>query len=62
MAREQTVIYEHMLRGGGEQMLHEASAYFAGEGRLHSTLRRLTQRLDAEGIPYTHCFFPSFML
>jgi len=33
-------------------MLREASAYFAGEGRLQSTLRRLIQRLDAEGIPY----------
>jgi hypothetical protein len=33
-------------------MLREASAYFAGEGRLHSTLRRLTQRLNVEGIPY----------
>jgi len=33
-------------------MLREASAYFAGEGRLHGALRRLTQRLDAEGIPY----------
>jgi len=33
-------------------MLREASAYFGGGGRLHSTLRRLTQRLDAEGIPY----------
>jgi hypothetical protein len=33
-------------------MLREASAYFAGEGRLHSALRRLTQRLNAEGISY----------
>ena len=33
-------------------MLREASAYFAGEGRLHGALRRLTQRLNAEGIPY----------
>ena len=33
-------------------MLREASAYFAGEGRLHSALRRLTQRLEVEGIPY----------
>jgi hypothetical protein len=33
-------------------MLREASAYFAGEGRLHGTLRRLTQRLNVEGIPY----------
>jgi hypothetical protein len=33
-------------------MLHEASAYFAGEGRLQSALRRLTQRLNEEGIPY----------
>ena len=33
-------------------MLREASAYFAGAGRLYGALRRLTQRLDAEGIPY----------
>ena len=33
-------------------MLREASAYLAGEGRLHGTLRRLTRRLDAERIPY----------
>ncbi|MCP5014219.1 MAG: nucleotidyl transferase AbiEii/AbiGii toxin family protein [Ketobacter sp.] len=33
-------------------MLREASAYFAGAGQLRSTLRRLTQRLDAEGISY----------
>jgi hypothetical protein len=29
-------------------MLREASAYFAGKGRLHGALRRLTQRLNAE--------------
>jgi hypothetical protein len=33
-------------------MLREASAHFAGGGQLHGTLRRLAQRLDAEGIPY----------
>jgi len=33
-------------------MLREASAYFASEGQLYGTLRRLTQRLNAEGIPY----------
>jgi hypothetical protein len=33
-------------------MLHEASAYFAGAGSLHTAVRRLAQRLDAEGIPY----------
>jgi hypothetical protein len=33
-------------------MLREASAYFAGKGQLHGALRRLVQRLDAEGIPY----------
>ena len=53
MTVRQGVIYEHLLREGGERMLREASAYFAGEGRLHSTLRRLTQRLNVEGIPYT---------
>jgi hypothetical protein len=44
--------YEHLLRRGGDRMLREASAYFDGQGQLHGTLRRLTQRLNAEGIPY----------
>ena len=44
--------YEHLLRQGGEQMLCEASAYFAGKGRLQGALRRLTQRLNAEEISY----------
>lgn len=52
MARRNIVAYEYLLRQGGDQMLREASAYFAGEGRLRGTLRRLTQRLDAEEIPY----------
>jgi hypothetical protein len=52
MTEEREVAYEHLLRQGGDRMLREASAYFAGEGRLHGALRRLTQRLDAEGIPY----------
>jgi hypothetical protein len=33
-------------------MLREANAHFAGKGRLHSTLRRLAERLDAEWISY----------
>ncbi len=49
---EQRVAYEHLLRQGGDRMLREASAYFAGEGQLHGALRRLTQRLNVEGIPY----------
>jgi len=53
MAEEQTVAYEQLLRQGGDRVLREASAYFAGAGRLHSALRRLVQRLDAEDIPYT---------
>ena len=44
--------YEKVLRQGGDRMLREASAYFAGEGRLHSTLRQLVRRLEEEGIPY----------
>lgn len=52
MTGEQRVAYEHLLRQGGDRMLREASAYFAGGGRLHSALRQLTQRLDAEEIPY----------
>jgi hypothetical protein len=52
MTRKNSVAYEQLLRQGGDAMLREASAYFAGEGRLRSTLRRLAQRLNAEGIPY----------
>ena len=52
MTEEQGGAYEHLLRQGGNRMLREASAYLAGEGRLHGALRRLTHRLDAEGIPY----------
>lgn len=44
--------YEQLLRQGGDLMLREASAYFAGEGQLHRTLRTLAQRLEAEGIAY----------
>lgn len=52
MARENSVAYEDLLRRGGDAMLREASAYFAGGGRLRGTLRRLAERLDAEEIPY----------
>ena len=51
-AEEGTAPYEQLLREGGDRMLREASAYFSGAGRLYETLRRLTQRLDTEGIPY----------
>jgi hypothetical protein len=52
MAEEDPVAYEQLLREGGDRMLREASVYFSGAGQLYETLRRLTQRLDAEGIPY----------
>lgn len=52
MPDEREAIYEQVMQQGGERMLREASAYFAGEGRLHRALRRLAERLDAEGIPY----------
>jgi hypothetical protein len=52
MEQKQSVNYESRLRQGGDWMLREASAYFAGEGQLRSTLRRLTQRLEAAQIPY----------
>ncbi len=52
MARRKSVDYEQMLRHGGDLMLREASAYFAGGGQLRGALRRLTQRLAAEGISY----------
>jgi hypothetical protein len=44
--------YEQALHQGGERMLREASAYFAGKGRLHTTLRRLVERLNEEGISH----------
>jgi hypothetical protein len=44
--------YELLLRQGGDLMLREASAYFAGAGTLRDALRRLVRQLDAEGIPY----------
>ena len=52
VAEEQAAAYEQLLRQGGDRALREASAYFAGAGRLHSALHRLVKRLDAEGIPY----------
>jgi hypothetical protein len=52
MTEEERTAYEHLLRQGGDRVLREASAYFAGEGPLHGTLHRLTQRLNEEGIPY----------
>gem|GEM_PF-124012 len=52
MAEEPEMVYENLLRQGGEAMLREAGAYFAGTGRLHGALRRLMQRLDTAGIPY----------
>jgi len=52
MTGEQTAAYESLLRQGGEPLLREASAYFAGASGLHAALRHLVRRLDAEGIPY----------
>lgn len=44
--------YEYRLRQGGEFMLRQASAYFAGSGDLHESLHRVAQHLDALGIAY----------
>ena len=52
MAEEQEAAFEQLLRQGGDRVLREASAYFAGAGRLYGAVRRLVQRLDAEDIPY----------
>jgi hypothetical protein len=51
-AEESAILYENKLRAGGDLMLREASAYFAGGGELRSSLRRLAERLEQEGIPY----------
>lgn len=52
MTDEPSLVYEQRLQQGGDVMLREASAYFAGSGVLHVTLHRLAQRLAAEGIAY----------
>lgn len=52
MAEGPEPAYEYLLQQGGEGMLREASAYFAGGGKLRRALRRLVRRLDKEGIPY----------
>ncbi len=49
---ETTLIYESKLGAGGDLMLREASAYFAGVGTLHNSLHRLAARLEQEGIAY----------
>ena len=46
------LVYEQRLRQGGDLLLREASAFFAGGGTLRQTLHRLVERLTAEGIPY----------
>ena len=35
-----------------EEVLRDTDDFFAGQGPVHSTLRRLATRLDREGIPY----------
>jgi hypothetical protein len=35
-----------------EEVLRESEAFFSGRGAVHTTLRRLVQRLDAGSIPY----------
>lgn len=52
MDQDSQIAYEQRLRHGGEFMLREASAYFAGGGNLRETLRRLARRLDELGIAY----------
>lgn len=44
--------YEDALHESFGTMLREAGAYFMKEGRLLDTLRRLAERLTAEGIDY----------
>lgn len=51
-AEESTIVYENKLRAGGDLMLREASAFFAGGGELRGSLRRLAERMEQQGIPY----------
>src|SRR5262249_16268376 len=44
--------YEEQLRQSFEAMLGEAAEFFMGRGDIRSTMRRLAERLTAEGIHY----------
>lgn len=44
--------YETQLRASFDRALRESSAHFAGASAVVDSLRRLAERLDAEGIPY----------
>ena len=44
--------YEEELHASFDFALREAGAFFGKAGRLHETLRRLNNRLDAEAIAY----------
>lgn len=35
-----------------DEILRESEAFFMKEGKVHSTLKRLAQALEAESIPY----------
>jgi len=49
---ETELVYEQRLRQGGELLLREASAFFAGAGALRRSLHQLVERLTAESIEY----------
>jgi len=44
--------FESRLRQGYSALLKEASQFYMAHGDVYTTLRRLTQRLDQEKIPY----------
>ena len=44
--------YEDRMRRGGGEAVEEACRFLDGLGPVHDTLRRITARLDALGIPY----------
>lgn len=45
--------YESRVRRSFDAALRESSAHFDAGGAVYHTLRRLAERLDAAGIPYT---------
>jgi hypothetical protein len=46
------VIYEKLLNRDLDWALREGSIHFERESAVHTTLRRVTRRLDELGIPY----------
>lgn len=47
-----SAVYPNLKPRSVDEILSESEAFFMKEGKVHRTLKRLAQALDAESIPY----------